>query len=405
MVQNKLGLAYGVIIVVFTLLVSILFFENPGTNDVGIWLSWVANVTQYSLVEGYALNGADYPPFSSLILFWVGHIANSLHVDLFLAIKYSLLVTLCATSIVFYFWTRQLLLTIMFHFALLLSSVGLGYLDIYFVPWLIFAFWALQKNRWLLFTLSLSIAILIKWQALIFLPFVCLYFLQIDRPTQWRSIPLRRIVWQVFIPAVTLAVLALVWFGPEVINAFLRATTGHHYLSANALNMNWIITYILHTFLPTLYGVDMKIIQLPQTAVLYTVIKNVFIIAYTLVFLKFCLEKKTYENLLVYSVLGSSAYFMMNTGTHENHLFIAVILASFLAAIQTHYRPLFIIAALSMNINLAIFYFGTLFVTDKIGPLPMTVAFALLNSVIFLLFYYFVMSQDFIKTVKKLWQQ
>jgi hypothetical protein len=67
-----------------------------------------------------------------------------------------------------------------FNASLLLSGVGLGYMDVFIVPPLIAAFWAFQSRRNVLGTAFFLISCLTKWQPLIVAPFIGVYRFEIS---------------------------------------------------------------------------------------------------------------------------------------------------------------------------------------------------------------------------------
>jgi len=64
---------------------------------------------------------------------------------------------------------------------------------------------------------------------------------------------------------------------------------------------------------------------------------------------------KTFENLLLFSLLGYWAYFTLNTGVHENHLFIGMILAILLAWQNRKHLLTMLMVIMIENINLIVF--------------------------------------------------
>jgi hypothetical protein len=89
----------------------------------------------------------------------VSHLTGLALID---AIKLSIALFTCLTSLIFWLWTRDIALTILLHFSLLLNGVALGYIDIYFAPSLILLLWALRERKLTLFSVAFSIASLTK---------------------------------------------------------------------------------------------------------------------------------------------------------------------------------------------------------------------------------------------------
>src|SRR5690242_6784473 len=156
-------------------LVAVSFFFSPGTGDVSIWNTWMDEIASRGVLGGFANTGTDYPPLAFVILGLVVQTAKALGVARVLVLKGSLLIFLFATAVCFYWFSRNLVLTAALELSLTLSCVGLGYLDIYFAPFLIAAFFLLRRGQLTIGFLCYAISCSIKWQPLIILPFVGLY--------------------------------------------------------------------------------------------------------------------------------------------------------------------------------------------------------------------------------------
>jgi hypothetical protein len=231
----------------FALTIGSSFTYSPGTSDVQVWEAWANSADP---VAGYAANADNYPPLASAILWVADQVLQPLRVGTFLNIKFSMFFFLSLTALVFWLWARDLKVTLILYFALLLNSVALGYLDIYFAPAFIFSLWMLEERRWLWFSLSFLVATLIKWQPIIIAPFCLLYILGIQNAHELRRVDYAGIFGKVVVPAAVLAAAVVVAFGPvPFLEAFYQALD-NKFLSGNALNLNWIITHFLHVWDP-----------------------------------------------------------------------------------------------------------------------------------------------------------
>ena len=128
-------------------ILSVYFFNSPGTSDVAIDLNWIANSDQYGIVQGYARNDDSYPPIVPMVLSFAVRLGRLSGASDFVSFKASLLTFLFLTSMVTFLWTRDLLLALLTHLALLLNSMALGYLDIFMAPAFVGALWALSRGR------------------------------------------------------------------------------------------------------------------------------------------------------------------------------------------------------------------------------------------------------------------
>jgi hypothetical protein len=229
-------------------------------------------------------------------------------------------------------------------------SVGLAYLDVYYAPFLLLALHALRQERWRLFGLAYAVACLVKWQPLVLGPFLFAYV--------WKRGPaaFRQALAFALLPAAILFLL----FGPEMLQALLRAL-GHRGLSSNALNLWWLVTHALHAAWPAAFGPLQQEgvaghIYSPYGALAQiAVLRLPFVLAYGAVFVSAWRRPPEFSRLLSHALVGYLAYFMLATGVHENHLFVAVLLAAVLAA-PDRSRSAFLTWASVFNVNLWVFY-------------------------------------------------
>jgi hypothetical protein len=64
---------------------------------------------------------------------------------------------------------------------------------------------------------------------------------------------------------------------------------------------------------------------------------------------------KTFESAVFFALAGYLAYFAFNSGVHENHLFLAVLLAAALWGMNPAHGVTFAIWAATANLNLVLF--------------------------------------------------
>jgi hypothetical protein len=379
-------------------LVAVSFLYSPGTEDVGTWHSWIDEISSYGLIGGYAHNGLyphDYPPLTFVILAAVTRCADVFGMTEFLTLKCSLLLFLLATSTCFYWFTRNRLLTSAFGFTLLLNSVALGYLDIYFAPFLIAGLFHLQRGNLNRGVFLFAISCMIKWQPLIIAPFICIYVLSTAKESpKCSKLQMRILPFAVATVACAGPILAV--FGTQVIYSLEWALT-YPYLSGNALNLGWLHTYALHFAQPEKYGAlrhglvdyivtDETLLKLPEKILFYS--------SYSLIFIVFARQEKTFERLITYSLLGYMSYFIFNTGVHENHLFLVSCLAWILVFVNSDHLLRCINLSIATNANLLLFYgvFGQPLPLGRVvAGVDITLWFAIANICLFagLLFHTF----------------
>ena len=347
------------IVFLLMLLLSLVFLNSHGTSDMEIWLQWAENADNLGVVAGFEANQADYPPITTAILLDVVRLGQVLELPALTAIKLSIILFLCLTSLVCWLWTKDVGVTLLMHLALLLNSAALAYVDIYFAPALVLALWALKQRKLLLFTLCFSVACLTKWQPLIIAPFILLYILDVKQWSDWKRIDVKNLALSVVLPAAALVGLILLIFGAGPVWEAFRASASHDYLSGNALNANWIYTHFIRLFSPEQFGglVNKQASYIvTDSTQIQLVPRLIFILFYALTLAVFYRREKSFENTLLFSILGFLAYYTFNIGVHENHLFLVTILAVLLLWVNKAHWPEVLVLILINNINLFTFY-------------------------------------------------
>lgn len=377
----------GIGLLLLVNLIAVSFFFSPGTDDVGTWGRWMREIDTNGLLGGYTQSDADYPPLSFVLLASVSRSATALEVSRFVVLKCSILIFLFTTVGCFYAFTRNLLLTAALEVSLILNSVALGYLDVYFAPFLIAAFFLLQRGQLSLGLLLFSISCSIKWQPLIIAPFVCIYVFagekqqnpENDRALRRRLIP--------FALSVAVAIVLLLIFGAKIFDSLSRALTRHAFLSGYALNLGWIQTWALHLLSPEKYGpLQNGVIEavIVRDAWIVWPNKLLFYASYLAILVAFARQSKTFARLVIYSMLGYLDYFVFNTGVHENHLFLICCLAWILVWLDGNELIRAINLTLAANANLFLFFgvFG-----ERLNPVfagfDITLVFAAPNLCLF----------------------
>lgn len=386
--NHKSGRLPSIALLLLVNLIAVSFFFSPGTADVGIWGNWMREISSYGLTGGFSHSDTDYPPLAFVILAAVVKYAAAFGTSPFVVLKCSLFLFLAATAACFYWFTRTLILTVALELALILNSMALGYLDVYFAPFLIAAFFLLQSGHFtvgfILFALSCSI----KWQPLIIAPFVCLYVLGNARQRAAAGTSqLKTQIVPFTLAAVIIALPLFLVFGWKIFDSLHRAMTYHIFLSAYGLNLSWIHTWILHLAQPEKYGaLQNGMIDIFQTRDFWVIWpeKILFYLSYAVLFVSFLRQTKTFERLIVYSILGYMAYFVFNTSVHENHLFLVCCLAWILVFIDSSQLIRCINLSLAANANLFLFYgaFGRR-VNPVLAGIDITLVFAIANVCLF----------------------
>ena len=374
-------------------LLALVFFNSPGTVDVELWLRWTRTIDEIGIINTYTFNEEFYPPLSYIILWFVSKASLLFNVNHFTALKGSLYLFLLLTSLSFYCYTRNILITTMLLLSLTLNTMALGYIDIYFAPCLVASLLALEKKKLVLFTILFTTSFLIKWQPIIIIPFLVIHLLNINTLKDISNIQIKELLLKVLLPFASLLILMLIIFGMAFPNSLLHGAM-EGYLSGYALNFNWIYTFALRVLNPSNFGPlteagFVRLIRAPSFAV-SLMPKLLFLISYTVIFIRFFTSKRSFNNLIGYSLLGYLSYFTFYTGVHENHLFMPCILVAILFYLNTEYILFFFSWSLAANINLFIF-FGIegkgLPFNRVVGGIDTTVLLALINLFLFIAFF------------------
>ncbi len=379
-------------------LFALSLLNAPGTYDVKVWMGWLPTLETQGIVKGFAMI-YDYPPMSMTVLYAVAQLSHVFGVEGFTAYKFGLYLALLLTSALFWLMVRDLVVVALVELSLIFFSTGLGYQDIFFAPPLVLSLWALKKKRWTVFAIAFAAAFLYKWQPLILAPFVALYILGIRHWREWRQVDFKGVALGVVLPLAVIGVAMIVIFGAPFFQSFERAFT-QSYLSGGALNFNWILTHLLHVFSPQTFGAitdggEATIIQTTDPQIVLAP-KLIFLVLYLVALVAFFRTPKTFENLLLFALAGYLAYFMFNTGVHENHLFVAVLLAALLYCENKSHLLTFVLWALVANINLILFFNldGTELSFSRAAGVDLALLLSILNVGLFTEYYWSVLRKD-----------
>ncbi|HEX2860875.1 MAG TPA: hypothetical protein VHN79_04515 [Lacunisphaera sp.] len=320
----------------------------PGTSDVGIWLAWIQAMREHGLVAGYALSNTDYMPLSFVFLRAMQEIAGFLHVGDFIVLKSGMLFFAFLSAAVLAWWRRNVLLAAAFLWALLLNSAALGYLDVLYLPPLLLSLRAVERTQPAAAAFWFTVALSVKWQPALIAPFLLLHAV---RQFQENSIP--QLFPRLMLGAAAGAIPLLACFGLEPILRSLASALSHRALSFNALNLPWLVQWALAGDLPS--GVPRFFLLPPPLAVL--LFRTAFLATFVFFLGRLWRRARSFSDLLWLAAGGSTAYFTLNIGVHENHLFMAMILLFALAGTGSRLGTTLAVGYAAMaNLNLVLFY-------------------------------------------------
>ncbi len=352
---------FGKIVLAFILLFSSLFFlQTPGSPDVVAWSEWAFGIDKYGFVKGYELSESTHPPFAGVILYTSTKISSSLGLLPVKGIKLSMYFFLISTVIIFYIVTKDYFLSIISYFLLMICSLGLMYIDIYYTPFLILSLFFLKKRNILLTTIFYCIASLIKPQVILLMPFIALQIINISSLNEIKYVDYKKVTLNFILPPILIYSAVSLIYGQPYINSLLRGYNDKM-LSGLGTNIGWIITCFINMSKPQLMewkdiGWNFIIRNPIKFNIYYSILKYSFIITYSIIFIKYFKSKdKSFEKFLLYAIAAFLSYFILNKGVHENHAHIAVILLLLLYGENKNYFLPMLIWGILYNINLILF--------------------------------------------------
>lgn len=407
-------LKWFLFIFIFLLLVShIPAFGDP---DMGEWVTYAKSVIYY--VDPFLAHTQAnqlYGPFSNVFLALFPVIFNWFFVNpnFIIAIKLQVFVFYLLTLFIIYLATSKetikkpeinidKILLFFSVFSLALQTLGMGDINIYLTPFLIGAVYYLFKNKYFVSGIMLGIAVSIKWQPFVLLPLFGAYTFHFFKPLK-NSLSDSLKFLASFVPIVVGAWL-LVIREPNGYHQFKKIydlyTGGGVYLSGQALNLNWIVTYFIHIFWPSLdyplsaLGNLNRQIASNGTPFIFQGI--LFKITAFLIVAKFWFtKKKDLPTFLLAAVAIFFSHHILNVSAMEKHLFYVVIFMLYLYLVKPtrENKMALVLFDLMSFVNIMLFYgftgekwFPRLFFTFDI-----TVLFALyyLTIYLILIFNYF----------------
>jgi hypothetical protein len=370
-------------------LFAVLLLQAPGMDDIPLFfVGWIATILRFGVVGGYARNATVQMPLYAVIFWLVGRCAELLQVPIVAAYKASLLVAWLATGVCLRRWTSDAVLIWAMLLALL-PNVALGYFDIYHAPPLLIALWAAREERWAAFSTAFAIFLSIKAQALILAPFAVVYAVAIARRERWSV----SVVARLLLPAAAIAASMALLFGREIELSFRRAMD-NIFLSGNALNACWLITHWVRAFHPGWYGplqpdgsATYIMFWSPNAAFLpRSAMRAAFLASYALLLAVSWRRARTFQGFVFSMFVGFLAYFALNAGVHENHLFYAALLSLVLYLTDRRYALHALVCCLAANANLILFYglTGKEPSFSRVVGIDLALPFAVLNVAFFL---------------------
>lgn len=339
----------GLTVLALVLIAAALLWTTRGSPDTAIWRSWGRAIDAAGIRRAFATVWTDYPPGTFVIL-GAGQRIGGNTTDM---VKALTAVGLAATATVMWVWFRDLTAVMVTIVALALNGLGLAALDLLFAPWLLVALLMLQRRRYAWFGFAYAAACCIKWQPLLIAPVLLIHlFGELrERPPGGRV----RAWAATVLPAAAVAGAVLLVFGPTDVKRSLLRGLDHRFLSGYALNLGWVAT----AFTPHAgwWHGRVHYVEMSEATRWVAPGMRLLSLAATLVVLvAFWRGRRTFAQMLLACIATVLVYVACNVGVHENHLFLAGLVALPALWIVPRFRTELVAVIVLANVNLFAFY-------------------------------------------------
>lgn len=400
-----------VFIILFLLLVNVSHIPASGDPDTGAWKLYSVNtIALGSPFLAHIAIRNNYPPLSTAIIGWgatawhrwVGvdesySLSTKIIIFSFFLITVALLFFLKKKfTAKKYFSKSDTLLIVVTSLALSLQTQGMADINIFILPPLFLSIYFLWREKYLLSGMLFGLALAIKWQPMVLIPLygaslVCL-------KKSFRQNVLNLIKFLIGFLAVELVSWGMVIQYPGGWEEFLFTLKMLKYrgysLSGQALNLNWIVTYIIHIFRPEeshslkeLWNLNTQIIPglAPKIFNGYLFMAAVFLIV-----LRFWLfEKQKMVNFVKAAFMIFFSHHMVNVVAQETHLFysFALLLLLYLVKPVREYLLLLKLFNVMVIMNLILFYgfTGDKWVNRLFFGFDLTIVYSMLYMLVYII--------------------
>jgi hypothetical protein len=365
----------------------------PGSPDVGSWKIWAYEgrrdpTTLYGvggspperrLLEWNGGKGTtEYPPAALYQMGAAGRVYAAIDPafrdspTLTVLIKTPGVVAELAFVVIVLAWRRWLggsavwmALAFWLNPAVIVNGAGLGYLDAQMAVPAALALLAAGYGAMAWAGALLALAILTKAQAVFVAPIVVLTIVNVDRRVAWSSL-LRATAGGAFMGALVAGPILARGAGPNMLQALGRLGA-HDMLSGNALNVWWIVTWIVRAThavaelgWQTAFTLPVRILGITRfTEVGYPDPKPIGAVLVCAAVL-WCIWRTRSNRVLATLALAGGwtvfAYTMLNTQVHENHAYLAIPVLAVAAGLDRALRPLFWTVSSMSALNMYLFY-------------------------------------------------
>lgn len=362
-ILSKGALYYALVLINFLFIgcCYFLFAGQAGTHDMNIWIKSISAIREVGPIDGYTLSaktgGAfDYPPLYIPLFFLFEKISKPDNWIIFELKKYFIYFHLASIATI-YWIKKDILICGLFGSVTALSVVAFGYIDIFYAAPFIASVYLISTKRYFLGSILFCISMLIKWQPIINIPFILIWLYSFSTPKElWNGLKSRQSLSFFSGFLIVFFVVISLYKYHDVWNSFLASIShSKSLLSGNALNFNYQFTVLINL----IDGESLhRLIDRNSFPNLWPWVQIPFYSLLIFFSIKFFLTVKD-PNLASYLIYANWLYFMVNTGVHENHLFMALLLCFLLPLKHKEYIKLLLLTSLSFNLNLIAFY-GTI---------------------------------------------
>lgn len=408
---KNLGLQARWFLIVVMVLINLALIPADGSADHVSWTQYAIAATTYlNPFRAYTDVVLQYPPLSIVVISFFANIWRNIvgvSQDYTIAIKLSifsfyllsvgcLLRFSASLTEIYKISIMAKLVTILTTFSLIIQTQGLADINVYVIPSLFTSIFFLFQRKYWITGILIGLTISIKWQPAILLPLFIVTLLDSKEGIKGNLKRLFVFVSGFLIFPVISWSLVLVQPGGyfATARAFEFFATNNLLLSGQALNINWVATYVLHITDPVYYGsiqqLDYLNRQIPTYSAPWALRGHLFLItAFAIIVYYWHFQKKEITTFLGAAIMLFFSHHQLNKSAYEKHIFYVVVLMLFLYLIRPTQsnKRLLILFDIMVIMNLVFFYgtVGTGAVDRLFFGFDITIIFSIYYFMIYLL--------------------
>lgn len=352
------------------LLISFAFVLGNGAEFAFPYLAWMKTFRELGLVSGYYSILDVYPPGTFAALAMAAKLASVLGIGDFEAFKLLQIGGFVATTLIAHAYSRDVVLTVVFQLSQFANSLVFSSVDIWFIPSLILALWALQKGRVFFSAAAFAVTLTFKWQPVFIAPVLLIHVLRLSVENR------RKLYWTVAGIAAGLLV-PLSIFGPAyILKLFLAGGGSATSYSAWTFNLGWIVGAAVESALQ-----PVKIIAADPQSWPIRGLQGAFA-AYLLLTLTVQWRvANSYKSTLIAACGSFAGFVILYPGVHSNYWVTLSALLFLLAAIDRSTSTLLQYVTVMSCFNMLFIY--TWPAGKTVTGLVVSVAVSIVNLIVF----------------------